>query len=41
MTKNSSSNRAVVPEAKGALDRFNSKLQMNWAFRLPMATTET
>ena len=22
MTKNSSSNRAVVPEAKGALDRF-------------------
>ena len=41
MTKNSSSNRAVVPEAKGALDRFKFEVANELPFRLPMATTET
>ena len=41
MTKNSSSNRAVVPEAKGALDRFKFEVANELGVPLPMATTET
>lgn len=41
MPSNTSSNKAVVPEAKGALDRFKYEVATSWAFRLQMDTTET
>ncbi len=47
MTKNSSSNRAVVPEAKGALDRFKFEVAnelgvpaYRWLQRKPDIQTE-
>ena len=34
MSNNTSSNKAAVPEAKGALNRFKFEVAMNWVCRL-------
>lgn len=41
MPSNTSSNKAVVPEAKGALDRFKYEVANELVFRLQTDTTET
>ena len=41
MSNNTSSNKAVVPEAKGALDRFKFEVANELGDRSQMDTTET
>ena len=47
MTKNSSSNRAVVPEAKGALDRFKFEVanelgvSKSYAYKVDVSTEKS